>query len=242
MSMKRCENGHFYDVSKHVMCPYCGVNIDTPIAPGATQPHSPQPHSPQPHSPQLRPTEPRPTQPRATQPRPTQPRQPFAPAGFPTKNNNEVSNRQTLRQGERNGLGASEGVTKRIIREQTGIDPVCGWLVCIAGPERGRSYLIRSERNFIGRSDSMDIAIKDQTISKIKHAIISFNPELATFSLAVGESRSLVYIGRETVDTSVTLQGGDIIRLGNTQLMFIPFCGQYYNWVELVDAGEESEV
>ena len=26
MSMKRCNNGHFYDDAKHPSCPYCGIS------------------------------------------------------------------------------------------------------------------------------------------------------------------------------------------------------------------------
>ena len=47
--------------------------------------------------------------------------------------------------------GAGEGRTVGLIRKRTGLDPVVGWLVCIAGPDKGRDYRIHSERNFLGR-------------------------------------------------------------------------------------------
>ena len=37
------------------------------------------------------------------------------------------------------------------------MDPVTGWLVCIEGPSKGRDYKIMTEKNFLGRSETMDI-------------------------------------------------------------------------------------
>src|ERR1041385_3579869 len=60
---------------------------------------------------------------------------------------------------------ADDGETVALGVKKQGIDPVVGWLVCTAGPDRGRDYRIRSERNFIGRGEEMDIAIRgDDTI------------------------------------------------------------------------------
>lgn len=39
------------------------------------------------------------------------------------------------------------------------IDPVTGWLVCIEGASKGRDYKIMTEKNFLGRSETMDIQI-----------------------------------------------------------------------------------
>lgn len=40
------------------------------------------------------------------------------------------------------------------------VDPVVGWLVCIAGSEKGKDFRIVSERNFLGRGEGMDIGIE----------------------------------------------------------------------------------
>ncbi|MEY4718907.1 MAG: hypothetical protein RL563_1525, partial [Pseudomonadota bacterium] len=49
------------------------------------------------------------------------------------------------------------GVTVAMVRKTMGFDPVVGWLVCVQGPERGRDYRIRSERNGIGRGADMAV-------------------------------------------------------------------------------------
>src|SRR5688572_9227403 len=85
---------------------------------------------------------------------------------------------------------ASDGVTVALGVKKQGIDPVVGWLVCTAGPDRGRDYRIRSERNFIGRGEEMDIAIRgDDTISRDNHASVTFNPRNKQFRLHSGTGR-----------------------------------------------------
>lgn len=112
-----------------------------------------------------------------------------------------------------------------------GVDPVVGWLVCIEGPERGRDYRLHTERNFIGRDPSMDVAITgDPSISRANHAVISYNPKRHTFRLAPGDSRGLAYLNDEEVIAPVALAPYDRIELGETTLLFIPFCGERFVW------------
>jgi hypothetical protein len=70
-------------------------------------------------------------------------------------------------------------------REGTGADylkpldkseKVCGWLVCIGGIRSGRSYAIKSGKNYIGRADNMDIQILgDDAIDDQCHAAIAYD-------------------------------------------------------------------
>jgi FHA domain len=130
--------------------------------------------------------------------------------------------------------GADEGDAKTRpgpIDGGTGIDPVVGWLVCIEGPERGQDYRIRSERNFIGRGEGMDIRIRgDERISRERHAAVTFNPKNHQFKIHPGESRGLVYLNSMDVDAPVLLQAGDIVELGKTRLLFVPLCGDTFRW------------
>lgn len=123
------------------------------------------------------------------------------------------------------------GATQAVWKKKTGIDPVVGWLVCIQGPDKGRDYRIRNERNGIGRDPSMQICISgDETISREKHAIISFNPKKSSFLLMPGEGRGLVYLNNDEVATPTQLSPYDVIEIGQTKLAFIPFCGQRFQW------------
>ncbi|WP_242471099.1 FHA domain-containing protein [Thiocystis violacea] len=112
-----------------------------------------------------------------------------------------------------------------------GVDPVVGWLVCIAGPERGRDYRLHTERNFIGRDPTMDVAITgDPTISREPQAVISYNPKRHTYRLAPGDSRGLAYLNDEEVIAPVELAPYDQIELGETKLLFVPLCGEWFVW------------
>lgn len=123
------------------------------------------------------------------------------------------------------------GVTVAMVRKKIGIDPVVGWLVCVEGPEKGRDYRIRSERNAIGRGADMAICIGgDEAISRENHAFISFNPRKASFRIAPGDSRGMTYLNGEEVDVPMPLQAYDRIELGQTHLLFVPLCGEKFNW------------
>lgn len=136
-------------------------------------------------------------------------------------------------QGKPAPLGAELGRTIGVIRKKLGIDPVVGWLVCIEGADRGRDYRIHSERNPIGRSPTMDICINgDDTISRDSHAVVSFDPRRGKFRLHAGEGRGLVYLNEDPVDGSMELKPYDVIELGQTKLMFIPFCGERFQWTQ----------
>jgi hypothetical protein len=124
-----------------------------------------------------------------------------------------------------------DGKTVSLIHKKAGIDPVVGWLVCVEGADRGRDYRIRSEKNFVGRAESMDVAIRgDETVSRENHAIVSFNPKARQFKLHPGDSRGLVYLNGEEVDHPSPLKAGDHIELGQTKLLFVPLCDDTFTW------------
>lgn len=131
---------------------------------------------------------------------------------------------------------ADSGVTVAMVRKKIGIDPVVGWLVCVQGPEKGRDYRVRSERNAIGRSANMAICIaSDEAISRENHAYITFNPRKASFRIAPGDGRGMTYLNGEEVDVPMPLAPYDRIELGQTHLLFVPFCSEQFNW----EVGEE---
>lgn len=125
------------------------------------------------------------------------------------------------------------GKTVGVFHRKMETEPVVGWLVAVAGPVKGKDFRIIPEKNFIGRSEKMDISIAgDNSISRDNHAIISFNPKKNIFRLFPGESRGLVYLNDEEVVTPEVLKANDIVGIGKSQLMFVPFCGDKFQWAE----------
>jgi hypothetical protein len=191
MAMIRCENGHFYDNAKNMLCPACGItglNVDATIAETSGNI-----------------------------------RHDF---DIPTK-----AYGAEPRAGRGVNRPLEPGVTVAHIKKKTGIHPVVGWLVCVEGADKGRDYRIRSERNFIGRDPSMDICISgDDGISRERHAVISYNPRKKSFLLLPGESHGIVYHNSDEVVGPVDLRPFDVLEVSETKLLFIPFCGEKFNW------------
>jgi hypothetical protein len=129
---------------------------------------------------------------------------------------------------------SDEGKTMPLIRENIGIDPVVGWLVCTNGKDRGKDYRIHADNNFIGRNSTMDICISgDETISRENHAIISYDSREKVFYLAPGSGRAIVRHNNKPALMAVELMPFDLIELGQTTLTFVPFCGEKFDWLDI---------
>ncbi len=111
------------------------------------------------------------------------------------------------------------------------VEPVTGWLVCVAGECYGECFNISSGRNTIGRSTAMDIAIVGEpSISREKQAVIIFEPNKQKFIMQQGESNSLTYVNDELLMNYVELKAYDLIQMGNAKFIFLPLCGEKFNW------------
>lgn len=112
-----------------------------------------------------------------------------------------------------------------------GFDPVVGWLVCVKGPTRGRDYRIRDGQNFLGRDLTMDICIpEDRSVSAENHARIIYDSRQLMFKLAQGSGSGLTYHNGKAVDLPVELQAFDTVTVGESDLLFVPFCGDRFKW------------
>ena len=121
------------------------------------------------------------------------------------------------------------------------IDPVVGWLVCIAGSQFGEDFKLKTGRNFIGRSPEMDIVLKDITVSRDKHAIIVYEPKGNKFLVQPGDAKELFYINDDVVLSAKEITANDVMTVGNTILMFIPCCSDKFNWDSVMPAEDKSK-
>lgn len=196
--MTRCPSGHFYDASKG-SCPTCARLGQ---APG-------------------------PTRPSAAPPPPPPPGGVSRPPGASTRPLGGV--RPTTPQPQGGPPSPASQVTRAIWPQELGTDPIVGWLVAYRGKAVGRDYRLRTGRMRIGRGDTQDVQIDDEHISRENHAFIVFDPLNCVFLLQPGEGRGLVYLSKkkqkpELVSQPEKLSKGDIIILGKTNLVFVPFC------------------
>lgn len=84
----------------------------------------------------------------------------------------------------------------------------------------------------------MDIVISDSSVSREKHAVILYEPKKREFLAQPGESRELFYLNNEVVLNFEKLKAYDVIQVGNTKLMFMPFCSETFCWDDL----EKTEI
>lgn len=120
--------------------------------------------------------------------------------------------------------------------------PVCGWIVCISGPRQGKDYKIKSGKNFIGRADDMDIQILgDNKISRRNHGIVVFDPKKRETVLLPGDSTGIVYHQGDAVYMPKVLNTYDIIELGDSKFLFIPFCGEHFMWEDAPKGAKQDK-
>ena len=134
------------------------------------------------------------------------------------------------------GASMDTGKTVAISRAHKNItvDPVCGFLICIEGPDKGKDFRIIGGRNFIGRGDDSDIKLSgDQTVSRSGHAVVTYDSKHMDFSVSAGQSHGLTYLNGERVDVTNSLNAYDKIEVGETVLMFLPFCGENFRWSDM---------
>lgn len=212
MELRKCPNGHYYDTSIYQECPTCknaGGQIGntmgfTGAGPGSTLGNFEQPRASF-----------------GSQMNVTQP-----------LGSGHTAPLSGMASGKTGSASVSDDVqTVALAHKELGIDPVVAWLVSLNGSERGRDYRVHSDNNFIGRSESMDICIRgDDTISRVRHAVLTYDGLEKAFYFAPGEGRSITRLNGKAVLGMVELQAYDVIQIGQSKLLFIPLCGERFEW------------
>lgn len=223
-NLTQCPQGHFYDASVHSSCPYCGNaaahgNFSETIAPGAAGGNFSETIAP-------------------------------GAARAPAGNFSE-----TIAPGAAGGNSGGYGnptVPVSLYHDNVAAAPagepfeptmiggyevssdrpapVVGWLVCIDGPVKGTDFRMHAGYNYIGR-EAGDIHIHgDRQISRENHAMVAFDSAELTYYVGPATGRNLVKVNGKTVFNAVELKSYDIISIGTTKLMFVPLCGQHFNW------------
>jgi hypothetical protein len=120
--------------------------------------------------------------------------------------------------------------------EQSHTLPVVGWLVIVNGAGTGKDFRLVPGQNCIGRDRDMQVCLdfgsdSDQTVSRREHAIIAYTVKGNEFRmLDRTQSSNLPCLNGETVWSPTRLKAMDIIQVGSTDLMFIPLCGEAFQW------------
>lgn len=111
-------------------------------------------------------------------------------------------------------------------------DPPAGWLVVVRGPGQGNVLTVGHGANAIGREPDERIRIDfgDETISRRGHATVTYDPRGKTFYVQHGGGKNLTYLEDAPVLALTKLTGFSRIQVGDTLLLFVPLCGERFDW------------
>lgn len=224
MRLTQCANGHFYDAEKYASCPHCNAVAGAPKVGGYGQRMA----GPQGNN-GLEPTGAYGTVPGNTSD--------AATVGMRVGNNGPAPFYSQETEGNKTvpmmvWRHSSEEERKKEAEEsRRNVQPVVGWLVCVEGSNYGRSFPLYGGRNFIGRSQEMDVCLAgDMTVSSIRHAVLIYEPVQREFFVQPGDTRELFYLNEKAVLESKPIQNRDRLTVGKTTLVFVPFCDAAFGW------------
>lgn len=118
-------------------------------------------------------------------------------------------------------------------------DPVVGWLVVVGGSGIGQYRPIFEGNNTIGRGATNRIAIDfgDDAISTDEQAYIRYDSAGRTFLFVPNLAKTnVVSVNEKRPTGAIELAQMDVITMGRTQLVFVPFCGPDFDWSAIVES------
>lgn len=121
-------------------------------------------------------------------------------------------------------------------------DPVVGWLVVVGGPGIGQFRPIFEGNNTVGRSAANRIAVDfgDDAISSDEQAYIRYDSAERSFLFVPNLAKTnVVSVNDKRPTGAVALSQMDVITMGRTQLVFVPFCGADFDWSALADSSKD---
>ena len=156
----------------------------------------------------------------------------------------EVSKNELLRQEieelrshiqeEKTGAEDNFDPDRTIIQSVISESKTLGWLAVKTPQMRGRIFVLKKAMSSIGRGapgyEAVDVDIKwDRNISRGTQAVICYNRTKKTFTLEK-KGKSTVYHNDIPTQTLLNLAPYDCIRLGETEMIFVPLCGDNFSW------------
>ncbi len=107
---------------------------------------------------------------------------------------------------------------------------LAGWLVCVAGPDRGKCYEVNSGMITVGRARNMDIVLSDPAVSRDRQLILVYDERRSRMTARRGEAKSLCYVDDEPVIMDRILEDRSKLQMGRSMFLYVALCGDDFNW------------
>lgn len=127
--------------------------------------------------------------------------------------------------------GATEVVGNMDV-EGVQVAPTVGWVICTKGSMKGRDFRLHNGWNYIGSDERMDVRVKDPKVSGYMARVSYDNRGKAFFIAPSDQATNLTYCNDEPLLSPKTIKIYDVISIGDTDLIFVPLCGEHFNWEE----------
>ena len=121
-------------------------------------------------------------------------------------------------------------------------DPVVGWVVVVGGPGIGNYRPVFEGNNSVGRGSQNRIAVDfgDEAISSEEQAYIRYDSSDRSFLFVPNLAKTnVVSVNNKKPTGAVSLNHMDVIVMGRTQLVFVPFCGSDFDWSALSETTKD---
>ena len=106
---------------------------------------------------------------------------------------------------------------------------LAGWLVCTAGPDRGRDFRLWIGRSFVGSGTAMDVSVGDPALQARGHFSVVYDPVGGGFYAVPGEEGDLRRNGAPCLRPT-PLQDKDCLEAGGSSFRFKAFLGEGFRW------------
>ena len=78
----------------------------------------------------------------------------------------------------------------------------------------------------------MDVCIaSDASVSRERHCTLTFEMDKEEFVLTPGDAGSFLYLNSDLVTSTRHLKPDDVIDVGRTKLVFVPFWTKEHHWL-----------
>lgn len=107
----------------------------------------------------------------------------------------------------------------------------CGWLVVTSDTKKGKSFIVHSEKNTLGRGSSFDINLSfDESISKNGDAVITYDSRGKKFFITLAAGKNNIYHNGNLLLTPEEIKDYDVLEIGATKLVFRSFCNSEFTY------------
>lgn len=125
-------------------------------------------------------------------------------------------------------------------------DPVAGWLIVVAGPGKGQQVIIGQQDNTVGRGGGenpprISLDFGDDGIARNNAFTLRYDPRKRRFKILPGGGSNIVYLNEEPLDAPALINIMDVIEVSETQLLFMPLCGQHFDWTDTYKAEDQTD-